>query len=130
MRCAAPVVALRPKLTRHSTRQAAHDCFAQHWLESAQVIVDTKLQIEKARIDALDFDGQGAAGRFTGDDGIAGHAADSQIESSVGLYKSGISPHNPSNQTAVRRFAGCGFCCGAANTVLGKHGSTKQRTFA
>jgi hypothetical protein len=57
-----------------AARNGAHDGGAQVRFERAQVVVDTELQVKKARIDALDFDGEGSGRAFAGGDRITCHA--------------------------------------------------------
>jgi hypothetical protein len=57
------VAALRPKERRNfdlAARDRSHDRGAQVRFERAQIVVDAELQVEEARVDALDLDRQGS----------------------------------------------------------------------
>ena len=57
-----------------AARDGGHDGGAQVRFQRAQFVVDAELKIEKARIDAFDFNRKGARSAFAGSHRIACHA--------------------------------------------------------
>jgi hypothetical protein len=57
---------------------------AQIRFERAQLVVDAELQVEEARIDALDLDREGARSAFAGGDRVACHARNAQWSPRMG----------------------------------------------
>ena len=57
-----------------AARDGGHDGGAQVRLQRPQIVVDAELQVEKARVDALDFNCQCACSTFAGGNRVACHA--------------------------------------------------------
>jgi hypothetical protein len=74
LRAAGDLAAEREARFDLAARDCGHDGGAQVRFQRAQFVVDAELQIEKARIDALDLDREGAGSAFAGGDRITCHA--------------------------------------------------------
>jgi hypothetical protein len=73
------VLATERQTTLHlAALQACDDRFPEHGFEIAEIINHSKLEIEKPRIHAPQFQSNGARRAVARANAIAGHAADSQ----------------------------------------------------